>query len=252
MTCSGGSIDSAAEHKLSNASTTQSTPGSTECLDNIVIDLATHSEESLCGEISSSLDFTRIIFGKLGISKLLNVKVNHCSQAYGVRIWTDEGWSLVFSGDTRPCNDLIELGKGATILIHEATFDNSKSEEAIQKKHSTVAEAYDVHRQMGSFRLILTHFSQRYPTIPPHFRFSDTSANVADDTKKYSDATVTQPNAIFASDFLDLTFSDMLWAPAATAAMAVAFPVALDDDDENTGLGDHSTIEPVRKKQKNA
>jgi ribonuclease Z len=57
----------------------------------------------------------------MGISKLTNVKVNHCFQAFGVRIWSKEGWSVVYSGDTRPCAELEELGRGATILIHEVS-----------------------------------------------------------------------------------------------------------------------------------
>jgi ribonuclease BN (tRNA processing enzyme) len=28
-----------------------------------------------------------------------------------------------FAGDTRPCKALIDAGKGATLLIHEATFE---------------------------------------------------------------------------------------------------------------------------------
>lgn len=55
----------------------------------------------------------------IGIDKLSNVKVYHCYQAFGVRIWSREGWSVVYSGDTRPCPELEELGRGATILIHE-------------------------------------------------------------------------------------------------------------------------------------
>ncbi len=35
------------------------------------------------------------------------------------------GWKLVYSGDTRPYEGLIKAGMDATILIHEATFDDS-------------------------------------------------------------------------------------------------------------------------------
>jgi ribonuclease Z len=50
----------------------------------------------------------------------------------------------VYSGDTRPCSDLVQAGQGATVLIHEATFDESKQLDAIDKKHSTTAEALEV------------------------------------------------------------------------------------------------------------
>ena len=37
-------------------------------------------------------------------------------------------WKVVYSGDTRPCQELEAAGSGATLLIHEATFENSMGE----------------------------------------------------------------------------------------------------------------------------
>lgn len=34
----------------------------------------------------------------------------------------DQTWSIVYSGDTRPCNNLIKVGRRCDLLIHEATF----------------------------------------------------------------------------------------------------------------------------------
>ena len=39
-----------------------------------------------------------------------------------------------------------------TILIHEATFDDDKPEEAIAKRHSTISEALDMGLKMGAVR----------------------------------------------------------------------------------------------------
>lgn len=49
-----------------------------------------------------------------------------------------------YSGDTRPCDRLIEAGQNATLLIHEATLEDDMKAEAIAKKHSTTAEAIEV------------------------------------------------------------------------------------------------------------
>lgn len=70
-------------------------------------------------------------------------------------------------------------GKGCDVLIHEATFENtdwylltsfanlsSFRERAIKKAHSTTSEALHVAFLMQAKRLILTHFSQRFPKIP--------------------------------------------------------------------------------------
>lgn len=39
-------------------------------------------------------------------------------------------------------------------------------EEAIARNHSTTMEAVEVGNSAGAYRIILTHFSQRYPKIP--------------------------------------------------------------------------------------
>lgn len=72
----------------------------------------------------------------------------------------------MYSGDTRPCDNLVRLGRGCQLLVHEATFDDSKRDHALRKKHSTVSEAIDVARRMECDRLVLMHFSQR--CVQPH------------------------------------------------------------------------------------
>lgn len=39
-------------------------------------------------------------------------------------------------------------------------------DEAIARNHSTTKEAVEVGDSAGAYRIILTHFSQRYPKIP--------------------------------------------------------------------------------------
>ena len=62
---------------------------------------------------------------------------------------------------------------------------------------------------MNAFRTILTHFSQRYPSMPP--------------------LPATVSNTIVAFDFMTITFRNLLWAPAATSALSVAFPPVSND-----------------------
>lgn len=80
----------------------------------------------------------------------------------GTRPWM----KVVYSGDTRPCANVIEASRGADLLVHEATFSCELHGEAVAKKHSTVSEALGVARAAGVATLALTHFSQRYPKIP--------------------------------------------------------------------------------------
>jgi ribonuclease Z len=42
---------------------------------------------------------------------------------------------------------LVEAGKDATLLIHEATLEDAKMAEAIAKRHTTTGEAIDVGKR---------------------------------------------------------------------------------------------------------
>lgn len=78
-----------------------------------------------------------------GLSVVQSVPVLHCPEAYGIVIGAD-GWKIVFSGDTRPCERLIECGRGCDLLIHEATFEDDLAHEARTKLHATTSEAIHV------------------------------------------------------------------------------------------------------------
>ncbi len=61
----------------------------------------------------------------LGLARFESVRVKHCAHAFGLCLAgpqgaaEGEGWKMVFSADTRPCEALVEAAKGATLLIHE-------------------------------------------------------------------------------------------------------------------------------------
>ncbi|XP_019254358.1 PREDICTED: zinc phosphodiesterase ELAC protein 2-like isoform X2 [Nicotiana attenuata] len=164
------------------------------------------------------------VLSEAGLVRFISFPVVHCPEAFGIILESAErmncgkvvpGWKVVYSGDTRPCSEVIEASLGATILIHEvsanlcrfflfigqvtlgisyvptfscvkiklaiqivahgldfsftiilATFEDGLLEEAITRNHSTIKEAIEVGRSAGAYRIILTHFSQRYPKVP--------------------------------------------------------------------------------------
>ena len=95
------------------------------------------------------------------------VGVEHCYLSYGFVFQDKDNWKFVFSGDCRPSQELIRVGKDCQVLIHEATLEDSMVQEAKAKKHCTLSEAIQVGVNMNATHTILTHFSQRYPKLPP-------------------------------------------------------------------------------------
>jgi ribonuclease Z len=73
------------------------------------------------------------------------------------------GRRVVYSGDTSPTKELIELAKGADILIHEATFIDEMAERAEEDGHTTVLQAAELAKEAEVDWLVLTHISSRYP-----------------------------------------------------------------------------------------
>ncbi|EUD69266.1 ribonuclease Z [Plasmodium inui San Antonio 1] len=104
-------------------------------------------------------------------------KVKHVKESYGIKIEHENIGSVVYSADTRPCDNVKMFSKNCDILIHEATFDDELLDEAIHKKHSTTHEAMQISLEVQCKTLILTHFSQRYPKAPKLNKSSSSEIN---------------------------------------------------------------------------
>ena len=107
-----------------------------------------------------------------GLSKLLAVEVDHCPFAFACMLVTESPTSiekeLVYSGDTVPCQNLINYAKNCKVLIHESSLETGLEKDAFQKRHSTAAQALQVSRKVKAWRTIFTHFSVRYPKMMPY------------------------------------------------------------------------------------
>ncbi|KAJ1724748.1 hypothetical protein LPJ53_001031 [Coemansia erecta] len=110
------------------------------------------------------------IMSDLGLTDIRTCSVIHCPWAYGLSLTHKSGWKLVYSGDTRPCSNLVTLGrlgnKFPTVLLHEATHSDDLIKDAIAKRHTTVSEAVAMALGMGAENLLMTHFSQRCLSLP--------------------------------------------------------------------------------------
>lgn len=171
----------------------------------------------------------------LGLTHLESVSVNHCRFAYGLVLKHRSGWSLAYSGDTRPDERLWTAGKGVDVLIHEATFDSDMIDDARAKRHSTVAEAIDVGNKMQAKHIILTHFSQRYPKLPSLGDSFDSKPPEKASEGAEEASTVTPTSAVVcekkrngnvtvAFDFMCVRLSDLCWTPALLPSLRLLFP----------------------------
>jgi len=73
-----------------------------------------------------------------------------------------KGRKIVYSGDTRPCRGVIDLSKGADLLIHDATLLSTEEKLAEDFGHSTALEAAEIAKEACARSLALYHYSPRY------------------------------------------------------------------------------------------
>jgi ribonuclease BN (tRNA processing enzyme) len=84
-------------------------------------------------------------------------RVAHPIAAYGMRVEVDSG-VLAYSGDTGPCQELVDLAAGADLLLAESAFVESADNPV--DLHLTGRQAGAAAAKAGVARLVLTH-------IPP-------------------------------------------------------------------------------------
>jgi len=80
--------------------------------------------------------------------------VNHPTATNAIRL-SHGGRSLVYSGDTGESPALVELARGADVLLCEASV--GPDEEQVPDLHLTGRQAGDHARRAGVERLIVTH-----------------------------------------------------------------------------------------------
>ena len=73
-----------------------------------------------------------------------------------------KGRKITYSGDTTPCEEMVELAKDSTLLIHESTYVKEDDDKAEENYHSTSSDAASIAKKSNSKKLILTHISTRY------------------------------------------------------------------------------------------
>lgn len=95
-----------------------------------------------------------------------------------------KGFSVAYTGDTKPCPNTVENVRGVDILIHEATYMDSEARNASEHNHSTASQAAAIAKDANVSRLIMTHISHRYDdrnALADEARRTFSESYVADD-----------------------------------------------------------------------
>lgn len=91
------------------------------------------------------------------------------------------GRTVVYSGDTRPCESVLEASRDADLLIHDCSFSDEMIDWAEESGHSTAGEVAALAKEARVRKLILTHISSRY---------TDDVEPILTDSKKIFDSVI--------------------------------------------------------------
>lgn len=124
----------------------------------------------------------------LNTSKLIITAspVHHMLPNIGLRVdLPSSGESLVYSGDTEPCEEIVRLAAGVNVLLHEASGDGFG--------HSSAAQAGEIARKAEVNRLYLIHYDPMDQDPDQLIREARTTFN---------------GSVMLASDLMEISFPD--------------------------------------------
>lgn len=120
-------------------------PGIADRLAGFLTNGSTRSPIESAFAITELYDVHQVTVGAI---QLISRAVEHGMPAFAVRV-ESAGRSLVYSGDTAPCENLSELAGGCDVLLCEA--------DGAEDGHHTAEQTGETAKAAGAGRLIVTH-----------------------------------------------------------------------------------------------
>jgi len=152
-----GAVLETEDYRLVTAPTEHGLPGLAWCLEEGPRPGLFHPEVAVALGVTPGPDFGRLQRGDTVFT------------AEGREVRPEEvmepsrrGRKIVVTGDTRPSSAVIELARGASVLVHDSTYGDSEQERALETGHSTAREAAEVARAADVGTLVLMHTSSRH------------------------------------------------------------------------------------------
>lgn len=85
--------------------------------------------------------------------KVTTAKVKHTIETFAYRVDAEDG-SITYSGDTAPCQELIDLAQGSDILLQDCAFPDHVGE---KPAHSIPRQVGEIARQANVRKVVLFH-----------------------------------------------------------------------------------------------
>lgn len=129
--------------------------GPAETADRLMAAYAVSAEERRTADLADVYRF-RSFDGpvRIGGLEMRTVRVEHPCEAYAVQLHR-AGRTLVYSGDTGPCQSLVELATGADVLLAEASWPDQPDNP--RGVHMSGRDAGEIAAAAGTGRLLITH-----------------------------------------------------------------------------------------------
>ncbi|HTZ93478.1 MAG TPA: MBL fold metallo-hydrolase [Streptosporangiaceae bacterium] len=106
--------------------------------------------------MAEAFGFTELAAGQVEIGplRITTAHMNHPVETFGFRI-EHGGQVLAYSADTGPCDELVDLARGADVLLSEASFTDGPG--LPDDLHLTARQAGEHAARAGAGELVLTH-----------------------------------------------------------------------------------------------
>ena len=129
--------------------------GPADAAERLAAAYAPNAQERAVTDLSDLYDFRSYReTARIGPLELRAAPVDHPCEAYALRLH-HAGRTLVYSGDTGPCRQLVELATGADVLLVEASWpDHPDNPPGV---HLSGKQAGEAAVAAGVSRLLITH-----------------------------------------------------------------------------------------------
>lgn len=76
-----------------------------------------------------------------------------------------KGRKIVYTGDTRPLDSMVDFAREADVFIHETTTDSSLEPKVNEFGHTSARQAAEIAKKANVGKFFLYHYSPRYESI---------------------------------------------------------------------------------------